>query len=611
MLKKILSYFSLFALTICSFQDSVLAEAPIPNREKMLFDLDILKNSFEIKYAPAEWKHTFADWDLEEQILVAKTKVLEDESLSLKKYQHILHELFNTTKDYHVKIHFYSTELAFLPFRIQSAPVQNTGERKYHLAWVYTPFFEFFFKESLKKGDEVLYFNDEPVDVAVQALQKVEFGNPDSKTDQALAESALTFRLGSKGHYVPQGPVSITVRRAGTDQVVKYQMEWLYQEEEVLGSSSPLEVEGSDAFVIAKGKKTPLGARSFFHKDMSTPLFKNHKTDIEKSKQLLAQKMGQGDSLTKKLRVQEEEEDEWDSHIGARKSSIPELGKVLWRPKGDNPFHAYLYLSTNGRKVGYVRIPTFIGGEYFALQFAEIIAYFEKQSAALVIDQTNNPGGNVFYMYALASMLSDKPLIVPKHREMYTQEDVLTALEIGRELDEVTNDEEAINLLGETISGYPVDYELAQAILSYSRFVLEQWQSGKKVSDATALYGLEALRPYPEVRYTKPILLLVNMLDFSCADFLPAILQDNGRATILGTRTAGAGGYVLGHSYPNRFGIEGYSFTASLAERVDQNPIENLGVTPDQLVDLTAKDLEFGYQEFANQIKKAVLNLIN
>lgn len=623
MLQKIVSGFCIFSFLIPIMMISHLyAEAPIPNRDKMLADLDIIKNTFEVKYAPTEWKRTFTQWDLEEQVSIAKTKVLDADVLNLKDFQHILQEFFNATKDYHVGVQFFSTEMAFLPFRIQSAPVQHLeenqiNERKYYIAWVYHPFFELFFEEPLKKGDEVLFFNGEPIDAVVQTLQQLEFGNPESQTDQALAESSVTSRLGSKGHRVPQGPVTLTVRRAGTRQVVTYQMDWFYQEEEITGSLTPLlaaeqakllAIEGKSNAESFGKKKAPLGTLPFFYKDMTTPFFQDYKEGVEKSKQLLAQKMNQAKSV-KEVEA-EEEEDEWDAFIGAEKSFIPDLGKVLWRPKADNPFHAYLYLATDGKKVGYIRIPHYMGGDYFAEKFAEIIDYFEKNSAGLVIDQVNNPGGSLFYMYALASMLSDKPLTVLKHKETLTQEDVLSAIVMVQDLAEVTTDEEATALIGETIGGYPVDYQLAQSILGYSRSLIAQWNSGKAISDPAPLYGIDALRPHPKARYTKPILVVVNMLDFSCADFLPAILQDNGRATILGTRTAGAGGYVLQHSYPNRFGIMGYSFTASIAERMDLNPLENLGVTPDHWVDLTVKDLEFGYREFVIQIRRAVSDML-
>src|SRR5262249_29962176 len=161
----------------------------------------------------------------------------------------------------------------------------------------------------------------------------------------------------------------------------------------------------------------------------------------------------------------DKEDDEWDPFIGADKSFIPNLGKVLWRPNADNPFHAYLYLTADGQKVGYVRIPHYIGGDYSAEKFSEIIDQFENTSAALVIDQVNNPGGSIFYMYALASMLSDKPLVVPKHKETLTQQDVLSAVEIEEQLTKVVDDEQAVELIGETIGGYPVDYQMAQSIL--------------------------------------------------------------------------------------------------------------------------------------------------
>ena len=104
-------------------------------KDKMLNDLDIIKNTFEVKYGPAEWKKEYADWSLDEQIDLAKVKVLETKNITIKDYQRILLGFFNSTRDYHVGVSFYSTEAAFLPFRIHST------EGKYYIAWVYSPFF--------------------------------------------------------------------------------------------------------------------------------------------------------------------------------------------------------------------------------------------------------------------------------------------------------------------------------------------------------------------------------------------------------------------------------------------------------------------------------------
>lgn len=53
--------------------------------------------------------------------------------------------------------------------------------------------------------------------------------------------------------------------------------------------------------------------------------------------------------------------------------------------------------------------------------FRELITHFQKETDALFIDQVNNPGGSVFYRYALASILSDYPLTMTQHRLRLTQ----------------------------------------------------------------------------------------------------------------------------------------------------------------------------------------------
>ena len=100
--------------------------------------------------------------------------------------------------------------------------------------------------------------------------------------------------------------------------------------------------------------------------------------------------------------------------------------------------------------------------------------------------------------------------------------------------------------------------------------------------------------------------MLVNSLDFSCGDFFPAILQDNKRATILGTKTAGAGGYVLETSFLNLQGIAHFSYTGSIAFRLDGQPIENYGVTPDIVYNMTTYDLQNNYGQYTRTIQEAL-----
>lgn len=581
---------SLFLL-LCTFSISAIE----PTREKMLENLDIIKNSFETYYAPSDWKKQYADWDLDEKIAEAKIAVLDAEQMTVKDYQRILKQFFLSTKDYHVGISFYSTEEAFLPFRIHGA------EGKYYIAWVYHPVFSGL-KDPLGVGDEVVLFDGIPVHESVQNLRQSDFGIPGMQTDQALAECALTMRLGEDGYKVPKGPVTLTVRHAGTKNVTTYRLNWYYNPENVTSPFDPLAAASQAKVLIKSGGRYslagsnlyPLGEHPFFAKEMVSPKYKMYQKAFKRQ--------------MKKLAVAGQEEAE-DSFIGSRKSYIPDLGEKIWTSGPGNPFEAYIYLSPEGRQIGYVRIPHYMGSNYSASKFADIISKFEMDTDAVVIDQINNPGGNVFYMYALASMLSPNPLEVARHEMAITQEDVYFAIQGEEELSDVRDDEEACAAIGSSLWGYPVDLTLSQQMLEYFQFIIDEWEAGHVVTQPSYLFGVRHLALHPRVQYSKPLVVLTNSLDFSCADFFPAILQDNGRAVIVGTRTAGAGGYVLSGEYPNIFGVQEYTFTGSIARRRSDEPIENLGITPDVEADLTPYDLEFNYQHYIEKIHQAVRDI--
>lgn len=539
-------------------------------KNKMISDLEIIKNAFEIKYAPAEWKKTFAGWTLESEINKSKNCILSSQDFSLKKYQRIVRDFFNSTRDYHVSVNFYTTEAAFLPFRIQGV------NGNYYIISVLDQNFPF------EIGDQVILFDHRNTDEVVAELKASELGNPDSETDQRYAEMILTNRIGSYGHNVPQGSVQLSILPKHSDQIINYDLEWEYFPEEI---QNHMQISHES---YSSGK--PLGKHPFFYKKRSAPF---HDQLIRTFQNLYG--------------MNEDEAQERASFLGIKKSFLPDLGKVLWRAPRDNAFYAYAFKTPNGKTIGYVRIPHFIGTEKKAEDFESIIKFFNKNTDALVIDEMNNPGGYPFYMYALISMLTGQPLKNLKERISITQEDVLSVLSELAVLETIKSDKEAKDVLGSSIQGYPVNLDLVKSIVSYSHLIIEEWNKEKYFTDSHYIYGMEYIRQHPKTRYTKPILILVNNLSISCGDLFPAIMQDNNRATILGTKTSGAGGYVLSSSYANRFGIAEFSLTGSLAERKDGSPLENLGVVPDIVYQVTERDLQENYADYV----QAILNAIN
>ncbi len=379
---------------------------------------------------------------------------------------------------------------------------------------------------------------------------KGEIGLNSEETDQALAEMYLTSRSAKRGMTVPRGPVTITISSQLTKEEHTYELDWEYTPERINYDS----MESRKMASVSPGGPTDLASH-----------FKGMQMIYADWDLFRAQSKIDNPYV-----------------LGGRTSYVPPLGPKIWESDQTDIFNAYVYLSPDRKVVGYVRIPSYVpeNPDAAVLEFASLVNRFEKTCDALVIDQLNNPGGSVFYLYALVSMLSDQAMVTPKHRMTITQAEVFEATQNLPILELVQNDFQAQWLFGPTISGYPVSYQFVRYVIDFYRFIIDEWNAGRRLTNPYYLFGVNRINPSLN-RFTKPILLLTNNLDFSGGDFFPAILQDNKRALILGSRTAGAGGYVNRLEYPNALGVELFTLTGSIAERVDLNPIENLGVTPD------------------------------
>jgi hypothetical protein len=550
------------------FSWALTSEQKIKNN--MLSDIDFIHNIFEIYYAPKEWKKSHLGWNLKEEIEKAIEKVKTKSNITTKEYQQIIKQFFHSTQDYHTTVFFYSTEKAKLPFSVKGV------HGRYFISFVekseLPPYI------SLEIGDELISFNGTPTKEVVQEIMAQNGGYPSNKeTDHSIASYLLTKRIGELGHHVPSGLVSFEIKHKNSQMKHRYKLEWSYEPEKF-----------SNAFEGKLLNDDELDSKkTFFDKNLKLPNYEALK------------------SLIKMNSLEEE------SFIGSRVSFVPPLSEdILWRSNPGSPFHAYLY-QICGEKIGYVRIANYDGNKFEFEKFGEIIGFLERNSSALVIDQVDNPGGSISYLFNLLTVLTDRPLLLPTQRMMITYEEVEFAFSMIEILSLFKKKPELLyDLKKLTDFEYLDDDEQVNNYFNYFSFIISEWNAGRNFTEPYYLSGFSRVMPSEsKVHYTRPILVLINSLAMSGGDFFPAVLQDNKRATLFGTPTAGAGGAILETTFPNRFGIKRFTYTASIAERLDKKIIENLGVSPDIEYRLTEHDYQNNYQRYVDAINTAVLDL--
>lgn len=616
---------TLLAVCALSFIFNFLQAISFEDRKKalMIQDLEVIKHHFEVGYAPADWKKEYADWDLNLAFEQSKSKILETPSITTKQFQQIVRDFVKTMKDYHVSVMFWSTERASLPFSVKGI------EGRYFINWVdplrLPPSYS-----GIRAGDELLEFGDRPIAEVIEDLDRQNGHSSNPQTDQGLTEMKLTVRVGFVGDDVPKGMIFVTTRSAKTGKVMTNQLRWMYTPEHV---KNPLDFLERISFLPFQTKKPKIELPKI---TMANPLHQNYADKYTDRKGALGSRksflplLGEvvwsiEDGLKKKNEVKKDEE------VQSEKESEKECGKEGKKEGEEVPFwHAYIYQHPQGQKIGYIRIPHYYAGIDDINKFGEILSFMEEETDALVIDQLHNIGGFVHVTYALTSILTQKPLQTPYHRIKISQQDAMDAhqtieiiklIELMLKTKELSQDnkdgkdeKDKDGKDGEKKSSEEdldgLNYQRILLLKDFCELILEDWNNGKTLTRPTPIEGVDRINPHPHHQYTKPILMLINEMDFSGGDFVPAILQDNKRAVLFGARTAGAGGYVNSFQFPNTHGIASCSYTASIAERTNLQKIENLGVTPDIEYQITVDDLLNDYRGYVEAVNQSIQALV-
>jgi C-terminal processing protease CtpA/Prc len=256
----------------------------------------------------------------------------------------------------------------------------------------------------------------------------------------------------------------------------------------------------------------------------------------------------------------------------------------------------------NGKNIGVIRIPDYSGPSMIEeiMWLGRAVAYMQSQADVLVLDLLQNGGGANFYAGFILKYFASKPLPTMKI-------DIKLSKTLLRDFfAEVQKPGDLQNEFG--IKMNLGDHALAQELEKRWTEKLENgdgWtgligthgdsvplvanQAGQRTGSETALF-------------TKPILVLNDVRSGSNGDMVPSILQESGRAVVMGETSMGLGGMV----YREQESLPGSELsmrcTAGVCYKADGTPIENRGTIPDLFREVTRDDLLDDFKAYSQQV---------
>jgi hypothetical protein len=244
---------------------------------------------------------------------------------------------------------------------------------------------------------------------------------------------------------------------------------------------------------------------------------------------------------------------------------------------------------TAGSKIGFIRIPNFAPANTTAAlaAFRKEIDFFEQNTDGLIVDVMRNPGGSAFYLNQILALL------IPTTWRSIAFEVRATSSWV-RDISSALEQAKAQRAPQGTI-------DLLQAIKD-EIVAANRAKRGRTrpipLDDVTIDRNPAMDQNGKVIAFDKPIMVLVDDLSASAGDAFAATIQDNARGPLLGWRTMGAGGNVVGWE-AGSYSLGSITVTQSLMNR--KNPVvtsdyptapyvENIGVRPEILVDYMTRD---------------------
>ena len=532
--------------------------APLTLLEK-LSDFESLVTQIRSGYGPLEYKRDVVGIDLDIQAEEFRERIKA--TTSNGEYYYLVVEFVASFKDGHFGALVPTDHKATLPFTadlVGDKIVIDTIDRD-QLPEAKFPF---------ERGDEIVMFDGKPIAEEIAGISKY-ISSGFERSVKRFAAWTLTNRRGQRLP-VRQGKVGETkilhAQTGRVETVAADVLEWKEEGEpldELLSAETGLGRSLSDSFVQARINFDSMSVRDLY-----------------------ASYIGE-ERLERSFMCS-----------GGTRINIPEGAEIIMNTP-EAPFVAYYHHDERfGGNVGYLRIPHYFpqtkdGEPAYEERFAQYeyaVQVLEENTVGLIIDQDHNCGGSVMYLEEVLGLFMTEPYEPMQFKLLATKESILDFQEWMNSLPEFT--------IART--------DLEKVL----KLVKDTYAAGESfLTEKTSISGVE--RMYPNrVRYTKPIIVLIDELAGSGGDAFPSIMGHE-RAKLLGTRTSGLGGHVV-DTDPLPYSQLRGRYTKSLFFRPDGVAVENNGAVPDEGFSYTHTYNDFvdGYREYQQFYLQKLLEMV-
>lgn len=418
--------------------------------------------------------------------------------------------------------------------------------------------------KDVEVGDEVVSFNGKSVMREINFLKSY-LGQGFDLTATRKASFLLFHRVGKR---VPvpnkDDKVKITIKKQDSEELIAGDIKWVFKGtplDEYDPASKILSGE-EDYEKSLKNGKTSYGILKL--NDEIAPVFESNN------------KKGYENYLC---------------NPGTR-VEIPDSATMIMK----KPFVAYYHPTEKGN-VGYLRIPHYypineqtgeLDTEKWFKNYEYAVQVLEENTVGLIIDQDHNCGGSVELLERMLGLFIREPYQPMIFSLMASKESYFDFSEWQNETYENTIEYSYVEKVKETIK--------------------KHWLAGDFLTPKTSFWGGQNLYPQ-NVGYTKPIIVLIDEMSGSGGDAFPAMMQGNNRATLLGTRTMGAGGHVTKEPDLNYSRLQ-INMTKSLFYHPNGTPIENNGASPDIPYSPTINDVKNKFKDYQEFYLEELMKLI-